>query len=314
MAISRRKFLAGAAAFGAVNLIPSVSYETEPEPRNHIFVVGDLHLTRDNPSEKASALVESLASISGGKRGFNLIFNGDMLEFPNLAETCSNGEQQWKQFARLYVSLKERGFIPRLNFGNHDGSEELARGALRGIVREEYIGNSSFMVGETRFILLSGIHPEKLDADFLSSELESEKVKKLVVATHFPPDKLTWVNDKWGRKVGYNLWAKKELLKTILKARAGMVCSHSHSPFAGTYSGCGLKEKLVVVGTPSVTYALPYMRTDFRPPRVTGITLVDVRDLMKTRYFDGKKAFRPPHIRVESRKGIYQPCPLRVRR
>ncbi|MBD3390203.1 hypothetical protein GF415_04610 [Candidatus Micrarchaeota archaeon] len=313
MALSRRQLLAGAAAFGAVKLIPSISYETEPEPGNSIFVVGDLHLTRDNPSEKASALVESLASLSGGKRGFHLIFNGDMLEFPNLAETCINGEWQWEQFARLYISLKERGFIPHLNFGNHDGSEELARGVLRGTVREEHIGNSSFMVGETRFILLSGIHPEKLDVDFLDSELWAGGSRRRVVATHFPPDKLTWVTDRWGRKVGYNLWAKKELLEKIVKARADILCSHAHSPFAGTYSGCGLKQKLVVVGTPSVTYALPYLRTDFRPPRVAGITVLDVRDTIEARYFDGKRAFRPPHIRVKSRRGVYQPRPLRGR-
>ncbi|MBD3398321.1 hypothetical protein GF412_03870 [Candidatus Micrarchaeota archaeon] len=317
MGITRRQLLVGAAALGAAKLIPSgaIGEEDEFDPGKHVFVVGDLHLTNtDNPRGRAEMLVSSLEFLAGGKKGFHLIFNGDMLEFPNLAETCKNGGWQWEEFARLYLSLRELGFVPHLNFGNHDGSEHFAWEVLRGVISPEYIGNSSFVVGETKFILLSGIHPEKLDAGFLDSELESGKGKRLVVATHFPPDKLTWVRDKFGKKPGYNLWVKKEILETIVRARADVLCSHSHSSFAGIYSGCGLKEKIRVVGTPSVTYTLPYLRTDFRPPQVAGITVLDVRDFMKAKYFDGKKAFRPPHLRVESRKGTYRPRPLRVKR
>lgn len=314
MGITRRQFLVGAAAFGAVELLPSTSYEWELEPKKHVFVVGDLHLTNnDEPRRRASILVSALKELAGGQEGFHLIFNGDMLEFPNLAETCKNGGWQWEEFAQLYVSLKEIGFTPHLNFGNHDGSEQFAWEILKGLVPEEHIGNSSFVLGGTKFVLLSGIHPEKLDCGFLNSELNSGRGERLVVATHFPPDKLTWVKDKFGKKPGYNLRVKEEILESIVKARADVVCSHSHSPFAGTYSGCGLKEKIRVVGTPSVTYTLPYLRTDFKPRQVAGITVLDVRDFMKAKYFDRKKAFRPPHIRVESRKGTYQPRPLRVR-
>ena len=254
------------------------------------------------------SLTDGIARI----HGLADVMQGDMLEFPNLAETCKSGGWQWEEFARLYLSLREAGFVPHLNFGNHDGSEHFAWEVLRGTVSPEYIGNSSFVVGETKFILLSGIHPEKLDAGFLGSELESEKGKRIVVATHFPPDKLTWIKDKFGKEPGYNLWVKKEILETIVRARADVLCSHAHSPFAGTYSSCRFKEKLRVVGTPSVTYTLPYLRTDFRPPRVAGITVLDVRKFLRAKYFDGKKAFRPPHLRVESRKGTYQPRPLRV--
>ena len=242
-----------------------------------------------------------------------MIFNGDMLEFPNLAENCRNAGWQWEEFARLYLSLRELGFVPHLNFGNHDGSEEFARNVLKGLVPEKHVGNSSFVVGETKFIVLSGIHPEKLDVGFLDSELESRKGKKPVVATHFPPDKLAWVTDKFGEKAGHNLWPKKEILESIVRARADVICSHSHAPFAGIYSSYGLGGKIRVVGTPSVTYALPYLRTDFKPQQVAGITVLDVRDFMKAKYFDGKKAFRPPHIRVESRKGRFEPRSLRIR-
>ncbi len=315
MAINRRQFLAGASAFAAVGLLPSISYERELEPKKHVFVVGDLHLTNnDNPSGRAEILVSALKELAGGKKGFHIILNGDMLEFPNLAETCKNGGWQWEVFAQLYVSLKEIGFVPHLNFGNHDGSEKFAREILRGLAPEEHIGNSSFVLGGTKFVLLSGIHPEKLDAGFLGSELKSGKGEKLVVATHFPPDKLTWVKDKFGKEPGYNLRVKEEILESIVKARADVLCSHSHSPFSGTYSGCGLKGKIRVVGTPSVTYALPYLRTDFKPRQVAGITVLDVRDFMKAKYFDGKKPFRPPHLRIESRKGMYRPRPLLSRR
>ena len=302
----------GAAAFGAAKLIPSVAFGEEFEPENNVFVVGDLHLTRDNPAKKGPALVSALGELVGGREGFHLIFNGDMVEFPNLAETCRTGGQQWEEFARLYVSLREVGFVPHLNFGNHDGSEEFARDILRGLVPEGHIGDSSFMLGETKFILLSGIHPEKLDAGFLDSELGKNREKRVVVATHFPPDKLTWINDKAGKNPGYNLWVKKEILERIANARADILFSHAHAPFAGTYTSCGLKEMLRVVGTPSVTYTLPYLKTDFRPPQVAGVTVLDVRDFMKAKFFDGKRAFNPQRLRVESKKGRFEPRPLRI--
>ncbi len=310
--ITRRNFLIGAAAFGAAQLFPSLAYEGELDPKQHVFVVGDLHLTRDNPAKKGPALVSALGALVGGREGFHLIFNGDMVEFPNLAETCRNGGWQWDEFARFYISLKETGFIPHLNFGNHDGSEEFARSVLEGVIPEERIGNSSFMLGETKFILLSGMRPEELDYGFLDSELGRNREKRIVVATHFPPDKLTWIKDKAGKNPGYNLWVKKEILERIANARADILFSHAHAPFAGTYTSCGLKEMLRVVGTPSVTYTLPYLKTDFRPPQVAGITVLDVRDFMKAKFFDGKRAFNPQRLRVESRKGRFEPGPLRI--
>lgn len=315
--ITRRQLIVGAVACSAVKLLPSVAFgEGGFDPENNVFVVGDLHLTNEgNPRERASMLLSSLKHLSGGIEGFHLIFNGDMLEFPNLAESCKNGGWQWEEFARLYVSLREVGFIPHLNFGNHDGSEEVARYILRGLVPEEHIGNSSFVVGETKFVLLSGIHPEKLDYGFLDSELIRDKEKRMVVATHFPPDKMTWVKDKFGKHPGYNLWVKKEVIERISRADASVLCSHSHAPFAGMYKSHGLERNIRVVGTPSVTYTLPYLKTDFRPPRILGITVLDTRSFMReTKFFNGRKAFRPTRLRVESRKGRYVPLPLRVGR
>ena len=306
----------GAAAFGVAKLIPSVAFGEEEglTPKEHVFVVGDLHLTHSGKYTyvKTSRMVSALKELAEGKEGFHLIFNGDIVEFPNLAESCKNGGWQWEEFARLYISLRKLGFIPHLNFGNHDGSEGFARDILRGLVPEEHIGDSSFMLGETKFILLSGIHPSKLDSGFLDSELRRDREKRVVVATHFPPDKLTWIKDKWGKNPGYNLWVKKEMLERIANARADLLFSHAHAPFAGTYTSCGFKEMLRVVGTPSVTYTLPYLKTDFRPPRVAGITVLDVRDFMKAKFFDGKRAFRPTRVRMESRKGRYEPRPLRI--
>jgi len=178
MSITRRQLIVGAAAFSALQLLPPIAFggNTGFEPKNNIFVVGDLHLTRHSnyASKKASTILSSLKALSGGKTGFHLIFNGDMVEFPNIAKTCKNGRWQWEEFARLYISLKEIGFIPHLNFGNHDGSREFAQEVLDGLVPEEHIGNSSFVLGETKFILLSGIHPSKLDCGFLNSELSKK--------------------------------------------------------------------------------------------------------------------------------------------
>jgi len=158
---------------------------------------------------------------------------------------------------------------------------------------------------------LSGIHPEKLDSGFLDSELGRDREKRVVVATHFPPDKLTWIKDKFGKQPGYNLWVKEEIIRRIAKARASVLCSHSHAPFAGIYESRGLETDISVVGTPPVTYTLPYLGTEFRPPRVLGITVLDTgRFVRGTRFFNGKKAFRPARLRVESRKGTFKPLPI----
>ncbi len=313
--MTRRQLIVGAAVFGAAKLIPSVAFGKGKgfDPENNVFVVGDLHLTRhgNNAHEKASKLISALGELSGGREGFHLIFNGDMLEFPNLAETCENAGWQWDEFARLYIGLRNLGFIPHLNFGNHDGSEEFARYILRGLVPEGHIGNSSFVLGETKFILLSGIHPEKLDYGFLDSELSRDTEKRVIVATHFPPDKLTWIKDKFGKLPGYSLWVKKEILERISRANASVLCSHSHAPFAGMYESGGLERDLRVVGTPSITYTLPYIGTEFKPPRVLGITVLDTKSFVRgARFFNGRKAFRPARLRVESRKGRYNPFPI----
>ncbi|MCP4648334.1 MAG: hypothetical protein GY852_11495 [bacterium] len=315
MGITRRQLLVGAAAFGAAKLIPPVALGDDLNPENNVFVVGDLHLTNEEkPREKVSMLVSALKHLAEGKEGFHLIFNGDMVEFPNLAETCKNGGWQWEEFARLYLSVRELGFVPHLNFGNHDGSEHFAWEVLRGTVPPEYIGNSSFMVGRTKFILLSGMHPEKLDSGFLDSELGINRDKQMIVASHFPPDKLTWIRDKFGKQPGYNLWVKKEIIKMITEANASVLCSHSHSPFAGIYKSRGIEKNIMVVGTPSVTHALPYLGTEFRPPQVLGITVIDTRSFVRgTRFFNGKKAFRPARLRVESRKGTFKPLPIIMR-
>ena|GEM_PF-1800317 len=316
MEITRRQMIIGAAALGAMQLIPSLSYEGELEPKCQVFVVGDLHLTRrpKHAQEKAAMLLSSLKALAMGKVGFHLIFNGDVLEFPNLAKTCENGAWQWEEFARLYTSLREIGFIPHLNFGNHDGSEEFARDNLKGLIPDEYIGNSSFALGGTKFILLSGTHPTELDGGFLNSELESGRGRRIIVATHYPPDKLTWRRDKWGKKLSYDIWRKQKIMQMLSIAGASVVCSHSHSPFVGEYASGRLNQNLNVVGTPSVTYTLPYLKTDLKPKRVAGITIVDTRDFLRgTKFFDGKRAFRPGRLSIESKKGKYLPLQPRLR-
>ena len=314
--VTRRKFILSTAAFGATCLLPSIAIEGELEPEQNVFVIGDLHLTNnDGVRKKAAEIVSALKTLAGGKTGFHLIFNGDFLEFPNLAKTAKNASWQWEQFAKLLLPLKEAGFIPHLVFGNHDGEVSFGKDALRGIIPSELIGDSSFEVAENRFILVGGIHPSELNYGFLDSELSAAQGKRTIVATHYPPDKLTYLNDKFGKKVGYNLWAKPEIIERIAKTNASIISSHAHSPFAGSYDSCRLGRKINVLVTPSVTYTLPYLRTEFRPARVLGITILNLKDSVgKAKFYDGKKAFRPSGIRVDARKGSFVPLPVRLRR
>jgi len=310
---SRREFLLSTAAFGATYLLPSSALEGELDPSHNVFVVGDLHLTNsDGVEKKAAVIVSALKTLAGGKTGFHLIFNGDFLEFPNLAKTAKNAAWQWEQFAKLLIPLKEAGFIPHLVFGNHDGEVSFGKDVLRGVIPQELIGDSSFEVAENRFILIGGIHPSELDYGFLDSELTAARGKRIIVATHYPPDKLTYLTDKFGEKVGYNLWAKPEIIQRIAKTNASIVSSHAHSPFAGSYDSCSLGRKIDVLATPSVTYTLPYLRTEFKPPRVSGITLLNLKDPVgRAKFYDGKKAFRPSRIRVDARKGRFVPLPIK---
>jgi hypothetical protein len=309
MGITRREFLAGALAFGAVQLIP-LNVEAQFDPADHVFVVGDLHLTRNDPAKTSDALVSSLVSISSMSAGFHVIFNGDMLEFPNLAEMCDNGAWQWDNFAALYARLERAGFISHLVFGNHDGSEDFARRMLDGLVPPERIGNSSFhLENGMNFILLSAMHPTDLDAGFLNEELRRSAGNPAIVACHFPPDALTYIPGKRTDR-HYDLWNKVEILHTISDSRLPLVCSHSHAPFLGDYVSYALGQPLPFVSTPSLTYTLPYMGTDVLPPRIFGITVLDSRNFLKgTEFFNVDKSFRPPKAEIESRKGRYRPAP-----
>ncbi|MDD5172417.1 MAG: metallophosphoesterase [Candidatus ainarchaeum sp.] len=306
MGITRREFLAGALAFGAVQLIPS-KVEAQFNPTDHVFVVGDLHLTRNDPAKKSDALISSLVSISNRSAGFHVIFNGDMLEFPNLAEMCDSGAWQWDQFAALYARLKTAGFIPHLVFGNHDGSEDFARRMLDGLVPPEHIGNSSFhLENGIRFILLSAMHPTDLDARFLHKELRKNAGNPAIVACHFPPDALTYIPGRAGRH--YDFWSKAEILHALSDSHLPLVCSHSHAPFLGNYVSYALGGPIHFVSTPSLTYTLPYVGTDILPPRIFGITVLDSRNFLNgTEFFNADKSFMPPKETVESRKGRYRP-------
>ncbi len=311
--LTRRHFLIGSGAVGLLQLIP-FSASGGHEPENHVFVVGDLHLTRDNSREKSSAILSSLVSLSEGRRGFHVIFNGDIVEFPNLAESCVDGKRQWDEFARLYVGLKRAGFIPHLVFGNHDGSKEFAESILSGLVPSENMGNSTFSLGNNvMFILLSAIHPREFDTGFLSMELQKSRGKRAIIATHFPPDSITYI-ERNRHLPGYSFWRKEEVLHLVSEAGFPLVCSHSHAPFAGAYHSRGIAKPISVVSTPSVTYTLPYMGTKFVPPRVLGITVLDTRNVVGgAKFFDGKKAFRPQRLMVESRKGRYLPKALMLK-
>ena len=295
---TRRQFLIASAVLGATQLIPSPSLgstEGSLEPGRHVFFVGDLHIARDNPEEKREALVSSLEFLCGGQKGFHLVYNGDMLDFPNLAQNCENAGWQWEEFAKIYVALKERGFVQHLVLGNHDGSEMLARSALRGVVPRESMGNSSFVLENgAKFILLSGIHPARLNFGFFSSERKGFG-GRVALATHFPPDKITYNPRKKERKgdPGYVLWVKKGMLYALSERKIPVICSHAHALFDGEYSSDMLRKNVRVISTPACTYPLPYRGTEITPPRVLGITVVDAKDFSwKAKFFDGKKAFR----------------------
>lgn len=314
---TRRQFLVASAILGAAQLIPSPSLESTEsafEPGRHVFVVGDLHIARDNPEEKREALVSALEFLSGGREGFHLIFNGDIVDFPNLKKTCGDGGWQWEEFARIYEALNGKGFRQHLVLGNHDGEEKFARNVLRGLAPREGIGNSSFiMENGAKFILLSALHPDYINTGFFASERKGFG-KRVALATHYPPDKLVYnprMEEKKG-DVGYVLWVKKNLLHSLSKRGIPVICSHSHAPFDGEYSSKELRKKVRVIATPACTYPLPYRGTEIAPPRVLGITVVDTQDFSwKAKFFDGKKAFRPAQMAVESRRGKYLP-PMRI--
>ncbi|MEM4272394.1 MAG: metallophosphoesterase, partial [Candidatus Bilamarchaeaceae archaeon] len=304
-------------AAAAAGVFPSLANESEsakdrgfPDPSRHVFVVGDLHLTRKDPYSEMPILLDSLKSLSRGRKGFHIIFNGDLLEFPSMQEYCENGEWQWKQFLVLHSLLQSAGFITHVVLGNHDGDEGFARSLIGQAIPPENIGTSSFVFENgSRIILLSGMRPDKIDNKFLADELEKGEKGKTFVFSHFPPDSISshikWLN----KRPGYGLIAwNREAIQAISKSGATLISSHIHSPFIGRYFSCLLEKPVNVVSTPSFSYDLPFFMPTPRGKRIFGITILDTSIRSGgALFFDKDKRFPAPKRNAKSYNGRYIP-------
>jgi hypothetical protein len=315
---SRRDFLkAAAAAFAAAALSPISANEQEsgkdggfPDPSRHVFVIGDLHLTRKDPYAEIPILLDSLESLSRGKKGFHIIFNGDLLEFPSMEQYCDNAEWQWEQFLILNSLLNNSGFIPHILLGNHDGSERLARSILREKVPEENFGTAAFSMEDgARLILLSGMTPKLFDANFLRDELVRGPSGNTFVFSHFPPDSMPSAIECLNKRPGYGIivW-NKAALHHISRYGATLISSHLHSPFIGAYFSHLLGKPVSVISTPSFSYDLPYFNPVDPKKREFGITILDTSIKGgRALFFDKDKHFHIPRREVASYHGKYVP-------
>lgn len=316
--IGRRDFLkiaAASIAAAAAGIFPSLANESEqenawPDPSRHVFVIGDLHLTRKDPYAEMPILLDALESLSRGRRGFHIIFNGDLLEFPDKEKYCENGEWQWNQFLVLHSLLSTSGFIPHILLGNHDGSESLARAITGGKIPEENFGKSAFSLESgSRIILLSGMTPKYFDHKFLRKELEYNSPRDAFVFSHFPPDSMPSPIECLNKRPGYGIIAwNPAVLKAISYHGATLISSHLHSPFIGTYYSHRIGRPVKIISTPSFSYDLPYFVPADPNKRVFGITLLDTSTKGgRAFFFDKEKRFHIPKREVESYHGKYSP-------
>jgi hypothetical protein len=315
---SRRDFLkAAAAAFAAAALNPISANEQEadkkggfPDPSRHVFVVGDLHLTRKDPYAEMPILLGALESLSNGKKGFHIIFNGDLLEFPSMEEDCGNAKWQWEQFLILNSLLSNAGFITHILLGNHDGSEEFARQTTKDRIPAENFGTSAFSVENgARLILLSGMTPKLFDAAFLRNELSIGPAGHTFAFSHFPPDSMPSEIECLNKRPGYGIIAWNiAALRQISRYGATLISSHLHSPFIGSYHSHLLEKPVNVISTPSFSYNLPYFHPIIPGKRSFGITVLDTSvERGRAIFFDKDKHFHIPRREVDSYHGKYAP-------
>ncbi len=323
----RRDFLKVAAASlaaAAAGVFPSLANESEceqntgmPDPSRHVFIIGDLHLTRKDPYPEMPVLLDSLESLSRGKKGFHLVFNGDFLEFPDKGDHCENAEWQWRQFLVLNSMLSNSGFISHLVFGNHDGPEPLARKLAGDAIPPENMGNSAFSLKNgARIILISGKEPRFFDAIFLRDQLIASPPGHTFVFSHFPPDSMPSQIECLNRRPGYGIIARNpKIARMISSSGATLVSSHLHSPFIGEYLSHLLEKPINVISTPSFSYDLPYFVPVREGKRIFGITALDTSiGRGRAFFFDKDKRFHIPGREVESYHGKYLPGDFSRRR
>ncbi len=306
--VSRRKFLTITAMAVAGTALPKCI--SADKTLQKAIVIGDLHLGRDTPKEKIDVLISSLKTLVDVEEKLPLIFNGDIVEIPNQKETCSNAEWMWEKFGELYLSLEKMGFEQHLVFGNHDGTIQNAMKVLKGMVPEKRIGNFSFELDrDTRAVALSAIHPNRLSAEFLESEILASENKKLVLFTHFPPDAISYVPGNENLP-SYSLWRNKKMIEIISEMKIPLICSHSHAPFTGEYVSKELPNPIKIISTPSVTYPLAYLGEKKPVKRVFGITILHFRKKMEPVIYDRTKKFHRKYPTIQSKKGKYLPLKL----
>ncbi len=315
--ITRRKFLASAgelllcgAAAIATGSLDSDSPRIPLDLESEFFVIGDLHHKQDEGySTKTSRILNSLKLLSGGSIGMHVIFNGDMIHFPRNATRCKDQEEQWEEFAKLYLSLKEAGFVPHVVFGNHDGPREIAKLLLSGIVsREEMEDYVLALNSETKLIMLSAPSPALVDAGFLKRELSLDIDMKKIVLSHFPPEQLSFIPGLiYKKNAPKGLWQAEGVLEAISGAGAPLISSHSHTEFAGEYRSGKLKNAIGFVGTPSVYRPLEYWGTKVRAKRALGITRIDSRNVVEgAKFFDGWKRMWKTPAQVKTVVGQFE--------
>lgn len=309
--LGRREFtklaLLGAAAVATSSWVAETPTHNL-DPNRHFFVIGDLHHKMDEGyEEKTAAIISSLWILAEGKRGFHVVFNGDMIHFPKGKLECRDQEEQWERFSGLYLKLKEEGFIPHLVFGNHDGPRELAKTLLAGIAPREEMEDYVLQVGkDTKLIMLSASKPAETSLEFLKRELGLDKGMRKVVLSHFPPDQLSFIPGLVYGTKPMGLWAGKGVLEAISSARVPLISSHSHTEFAGEYSSKKLEFPIEFLGTPSVFRPLKYWETEIYAKRALGITLVDSRNIAaNARFFNGWKPIWARKWRVRAPRGEF---------